>query len=325
MAAGSLIGFALAFVLVTWTLSAVAAAVVRGQRRRLAAAGPAVERRAAALALLLPPALALVAMVSVGLAPLQGIDHCEAHGHHLHLCLVHGAAWATRPLAVALATGVAVMLALGAWSGLGGLRRTRAAVRALARAGSHRRVAGVDVVVAPFDRRLSFTAGVWRPRIYVSSAVWERLDEDERAALLAHEVAHARGRDVLCGLVLAAAGALGAPGVAGALERRWRAATERLRDREAAEVVGDPALVGAALVAVARVPAAPAFAGALDATADGELAGRVDALLAGGTDGVAAARRLARVAAPASLAASLTLIVWSEPVHHALETLLAIL
>ena len=325
IAAGSLVGFVLAFVLLAWALSAAAAGVVRSSRRRLAAAGPAAERRAAALALLAPPLLALAVVVSIGVTPFHRADHCEVHGHHLHLCMTHGAAWASQPFAVAIVTGVLAMLAIRAGSGIGALVRTRRAVQALARTGSHRRVAGIDVVVAPFERRLSFTAGVRTPRIFLSTAVWDRLDEDERAALLAHEVAHARGRDVLWGMVLAAAAALGAPGLARSLRQRWRAATERLRDRQAAEVVGDPALVGAALLAVARVPAAPAFAGALDATADGELTERVDALLANGGDGADGARRIARVVVPALVGLTLAQAVWSEPLHHALETVLAIL
>lgn len=43
----------------------------------------------------------------------------------------------------------------------------------------------------------AWTAGIFRPRIYLSEHVYERLGEGEREALLAHEQAHVRNNDLL--------------------------------------------------------------------------------------------------------------------------------
>lgn len=323
-APGSLVGFALAFLVVAWATSTAALLLHGALRARLSAAGPATERLTAAFGLVAPPLLAFIAVTSVALAPLSSVDHCEGHGHHLHLCLTHGAEWATRPVAVAMVAGCATLLVLAACTGAAGIVRTRRTLRALRRGGETRCIEGIDVVIVPFERRLSFTAGLVRPSVYVSTAVWSRLDDDERRALLAHELAHARGRDVLWTLVLSTAVHLGAPRLARRLESRWRAATERLRDQDAAHAVGDPALVGAALVSVARVPAAPSLAGTMDASGDDDLVARVDALLGGGPDGTYAARRLMRAGTAAITIVAVALVIWSEPVHHGLETLLAV-
>lgn len=325
VAPGSLVGFALAFAVVALAVSIVGALAFRCARRRLVAAGPAAERRGAGIALLAPPLLAGATVVAAAVAPFAA-DHCAVHGHHLHLCLAHGAAWASRPLAVAVVAGLAALIVIAAAGGVAGALRTRRLTRALRRAGTIHRDGDIEVVVAPFARRLAFTAGVVRPRVYVSTAVWARLADDERRALIAHEVAHARGGDVRWGWLIAAASSLGAPRVAAELRRAWHAATERLRDAEAARAVGDQAVVGAAMLAVARVPAAAAPAGAVAATAeaDADLAMRIDALLAGGSDGVARSRAITRVALAGFAAAVAALVIWSEPVHHALETLLAV-
>jgi hypothetical protein len=54
-----------------------------------------------------------------------------------------------------------------------------------------------DVVVIDDGRLLAFCAGLVRPRVYISRAVIERLDERAVAAVLAHERHHARRRDPL--------------------------------------------------------------------------------------------------------------------------------
>lgn len=53
------------------------------------------------------------------------------------------------------------------------------------------------LVIVRADRPLAFCAGLLRPRIYLSTGALQLLDEDERAAVVAHERHHARRRDPL--------------------------------------------------------------------------------------------------------------------------------
>lgn len=103
----------------------------------------------------------------------------------------------------------------------------------------------------------AFTAGWWRPTVYVARALAERLTPAELAAVLAHEAAHVRRRDPLrLSTLRFAAHAL-----------FWIPALRRLADDVADEAevqaddaaaTRDPIALAAALVAVAAWPAAGA-------------------------------------------------------------------
>ena len=90
IAAGSLIGFALVFIVSTWLASALATTWAASSARYLSSKGPAAEKRAAALALIAPPIAG--AAVTISLAGASWLfaagDHCGSHGQHLHLCAV---------------------------------------------------------------------------------------------------------------------------------------------------------------------------------------------------------------------------------------------
>ena len=58
-------------------------------------------------------------------------------------------------------------------------------------------VARPRVVVCAEDRPLAFTAGLWRPRVLLSSWMVTHLDRHELEAVLAHELAHAARHDFL--------------------------------------------------------------------------------------------------------------------------------
>lgn len=324
IAAASLIGFVLALVTATWLASALAAGTVLLARRRLASLGPAAERAAAAASLVLGP-LAGLAVVAVlagqSLVVLFGgaADHCPDHGHHLHLCLVHGAAWAHAPWAVAavFALGALAVAALARAV----LARVRAA-RGLRRLERLARPAGDDLLVAPAHTAFCFVAGLGRPRVFVSSAAWSALEEPERRAVLAHERAHIAHRDLVTRALLGVAALLGAPILAPRVLALWSRATERLRDHDAARVV-DPTTVARALVALARLAARPAPVG-LSFVASTDLVDRVEALLAGRPNGAAAARRLLRTAAAVLAGVAVAAIAFADPLHHLLETLLGV-
>lgn len=324
IALASLIGFALVFLMVSVALSVLAGAMVRLARQPMQAAGAAVERVAATAALVLPPALAMSVTAALlghsAFGAAWGLpDHCSQHGHHLHLCLFHGGSWAHHLWAVGTVVAAGVLVVLRAGSRVRRLWAGRRLLRTLGHVSETTAPDGVRIV--PAQRDFCFSAGLLAPRIFCSRASWDRLTEDERAAVVAHERAHIGHGDLWRRAVLGLLAILGAPGVGGALLGRWERASERLCDRRAAESVGDPTVVARALLALAGrqrsgLVVGPAF------VSDGDVVGRVEALLAGGSDGSAAARALGRIVILAAVIATALAMAASDPLHHGLETLL---
>jgi hypothetical protein len=321
--AGSLVGFALAFLATSWALSALLATGVFLARRVGAGRRAAFDRQLATLAIAVPPTLAaaLVAALVVLSMSVAGTpaDHCALHGHHLHLCLVHGADWSGAPVPIAILAGgsvfVVARLSSIAWSQI-------AAARALRLLGRRATECDAGALLVPSARPFVFVAGLLSPRIFVSTAAWEGLGPVNGAAALAHERAHLRAGDVARRCALGMAAAFGAPVAAGAMLRRWDHATETLRDQEAAGEVGDPAIVATALVSMARLgTTAPGWAVAPMAPAE-RLAERIEAVLAGPVAGDRRlARRVDRATKLASMAVAALCVIFADPLHHALETL----
>ena len=322
MATGSLVGFGLALVAAIWTVSLAlgASALLLS---RMARRDPALERAAASIALVAPPILGAAAVVAIlvhsfAAAGSDG-DHCGGHAHHLHLCVVHGAAWAANAWAVAaLAAASALMLARVVFLVASFVRGSRAI-------GDLRRVAVETdgVFLVPSDRLFVFTAGIWRGATFASSAAWRALGPDERAAALAHERAHQESRDLLrrSGLALLAIAA--APLIGRRMLSVWDSATERLRDRDAATAVGDETSVASALVALARASSAcPAWSAPL-APAD-ELSLRVESVLDERGPRVRAGARVVMAAGIILAAAIPVAFVVADPLHHLLETVLGV-
>lgn len=324
--AASLVGFALAFVVVSAGLSLLAGLAVWAFGRRLGRAGPAAERSAAGAGLVLPPALALVMTAALvgrsALGPWLGVpDHCAGHAHHLHLhlCLFHGSAWAERHWALGLVAGAFLLLAVRMGSRLRRMTHARRLLRALEVVSEPAAAKGVRIVSSPRD--FCFTAGIVDPRVFVSRTTWDRLASDQRAAVLAHEQAHIAQGDLWRRAGLGMLSALGAPVVASGLLRLWDGATERLCDRAAARLVGDRLVVASALLALVGRQQAPAAVGAAFTTGN-DVVGRVEALLDGALEDGAAVRWLRRaLTVTIALAAALVLLA-ADPLHHGLETLL---
>jgi hypothetical protein len=317
----SLIGFGLTLIAAAWLASALLCAGVLLAGRWLRMRGPAAERAAATAALLLGPLLGLmIVAVLAGHSLLWGaVDHCAAHGHHPHLCLVHGTGWTELPWAVMgfamLATFVASRL----------VHRIASALhshRALRRLGRLARSAGEGVMVVPADSWFCFVAGLRWPRIYMSSAAWAGLDAEQRRAVIAHERAHLDAGDLPRGALLALAAVIGAPLLAGRVLAMWRSAAERHCDQRAARVV--PATVVAqAMVTMSRSQGAVPAGFAFDPGA--ELARRVEGLLDGGPSGEPAARRLSVSGAVLAAGTAALLIAFADPLHHLVETLFGVL
>ena len=133
----------------------------------------------------------------------------------------------------------------------------------------------------PTERPLCFTAGVLRPRIYISIGLLRELSSRDREAVLAHETAHVRRRDGGMNALLAGFYTLFPLPGSSLVLHEWERAAERACDVEAAQRVGDPCDVAAALVKVARLMDPRTLPGAAYFAASGEdVAGRVHALLA---------------------------------------------
>lgn len=131
-----------------------------------------------------------------------------------------------------------------------------------------------DLRLLPFDGPVAFTAGLVHPVIVVSDGLMRALAPDERAAVLAHEHAHAsRRHTTVLSAARVVARALGfVPGVRVSVELLVTALEARA-DEDAVDAVGDPLVVARALATTARLslegPAAVAGIG------DGEIGYRI--------------------------------------------------
>lgn len=316
---GTVVGFAVVFVLVAWTLSALIAVAMRAAGGTLRRLGPVAERRVTVLAAALPVLAALAVVATLLVVSLAGDDHCPAHDHHAHLCLTHGDDWANQPWAVALvaAAGAVLLARLALYTGA--LLRGR---RAVARLRSASTVID-DIRIVESERPFCFVAGIRRPEIYASSTAWHGLGELERDAMLAHERGHVRNDDLRWRAGLEVLTSFGAPLTPAPLLARWEHATERLRDRDAADTVGSTESVARAMVRMCRLglPRIPSGATSF-IPAPVALDDRVEALLAEGPRGDDAARMLVTAWLVLVGVVAVAIATHAEPLHHVLESLL---
>jgi Zn-dependent protease with chaperone function len=323
-----LIGFALTFVTASWLISMLLGGAVLLAGGWLRRSGAGADRRAAASAIVLPPLLGLmVVAVLAGYSAFGAwfgvVDHCPVHDHHLHLCLFHGAEWTSQVWAV---TAVAFLGTLGGVRVIhhaAGLWRARLDLRRIARVSRRVDSPVGELLLAPASRRFCFVAGLIRPRIFVSTAAWECLDDEERLAMLTHERAHADQGDMWKRSALGLLATFGAPVVAAHLVARWSRATERLCDHRAASAPGGPDPVARALVNLSGARATrPAISGACFVPTARDLVDRVEAVLSGAGDGRVVAQRIGLAVALGSASAVAAATALAHPIHHAFETLL---
>lgn len=288
---------------------------------------PAATRARVVLAVLASPWLAGLGLGLVALLPgvlalaWPSLDHCARHGDgHLHLCFVHGPRVVELGLAWLLLAGVLgpALLSLGR-SGAR-IRHGRRLLSALRRGARPLGSAAHQVIDA--DAPIALTAGLLRPRVYVTTGLLDDLDEPARQAVFAHEAAHVRRRDPLTKLLGELAAALHLPAARAMLLSDLSLACEEACDEAAAAAVGDRTTVAATLVRLGRLverfPLAPA---ALVARfGDSSIAARVHALLA-------PPRPVPRLPSGSGITAALfvTAAACAGPIHHLTETVLATL
>ena len=261
------------------------------------------------------PGILGVAVLAATLLPAAGlgVDHCLAHDpHHPHLCPHH---LQTVPGLFVIA--VASLLAIRAAHGIA--RALRAALlsartsRTLA--DGSRRVG--DLLVFESDEPQAFVLGLLSPRIHASTGLLA-LGPRVLEAVLAHERAHARRRDLLWRGLFSLLGVGHLPFIASRLARRIAAAQEMAADEEAACAVRDRVQVAEALVSLTRAQAraCPGLS-----FTHGDVKARVKLLLDPGEASSVASFALAALVTGAVVAIG----AWSARVHHAVETLLGAL
>lgn len=280
-----------------------------------------------ALSILLPLAVALAAGMALFLPTPFAACHCATHDHHPHLCFSHPS------LAEPLLVPASVLVGLWLLSiAPGAVRLSLALVRSARRIRAVRRLTPVrvgetEVRFVDSGLAMAFTAGVRSPIIVLDRAMWAALGERDREAVLHHERGHVVRADPLTSLVLRA-GLVLQPWLPRSLFERWQHAAELDCDRHAAEHVGDPSAVAAALVSVGRLrnalPVADqALLGVFGAAG---LEDRVTALL-DEAPAPGSSRRNDVVAILIPLLGVLALVtVWpGDLLHHAVETVIGLL
>ncbi len=313
MSAGSVVGFGAVFVLVCMASAVVGVVVLRLVRP----CSPAVDRILALLVAAAPVVLGLTVVGVLAVGSLMGPDHCDVHGHHAHLCLVHGAPWLDRLWALAVVATMTAVVAARAGELVITLVRGRRLVARLERAVPDAQ----DIAIVPSTRPFCFVAGIARPRIYASTAARGALAPAEWTAMLAHERGHVTHHDLRWRLALELCLLVAPPGLAAWVRDRWELATERLRDADAAAVTGSDAVAGA-LVQMARAVMVPGLTAAFRAPVSTALAARVNALLDREPRGEGRARVIRNVALAALVVSIVGLAATAGHVHHTLETLL---
>jgi Zn-dependent protease with chaperone function len=197
--------------------------------------------------------LCLVPSLSAALWP--ALDHCTAHAdEHLHLCLIHPPAVALGSMAQLAAAAFLVFVLVRGVPGVVRVARAHVVLARLRRVSSPvpPDLRGVDT-----DAAFSFTGGLLRSDIYLSRGLRDGLDPTQLAAVLEHERAHVRRRDILRRHAARLGALFHGPATGRGLLAALDLACEEACDEEAATRLGDRARVAQAIVAAARLPRRP--------------------------------------------------------------------
>jgi Zn-dependent protease with chaperone function len=310
------LGFAWLTALLSLALWPLCARALRGRH-------PLVRARAAfafALAPVVVPLVLLALCLAPGVASWLGLheDHCLHHAEHAHLCVAHPTLALSVPLAGLLGlAGVAIVAAV-----VQGGRRLARSQRELAALPPRPADAfAPDVRLVRSTRPFSVTFGLWRPQIWLSTALADVLPQRQLDAVLAHERAHARRRDALRRLLAGVAALVHWPSLRRTLQAELALASEQACDEAAARHVGDRLAVAETILAVERLLArsrAPEHV-ALASFAGSAVESRVRSLVAGAPP--EPARGSLWWLAPAAIAVAVVLI---DPLHHATEHVLGL-
>lgn len=302
-------------------LAALAYPLARSRLTRLTAA----ERAGFTMVWIALPVLLSVALTAACLMPslvallADGIgDHCLSHpDDHVHLCLVH------QPAGQGSVAGWGLLVAIGLL-----------ALQPLVRAGrslmaAHRAVAPLldqarsdaqlGVAWVRCSLPVALTVGLLRPRVLVSEALRTELSQPLLDAVIAHERAHERKRDVATRALASLLVRFHLPHLREVLLEDLVVATELAADAAAAEAVGSPLCVADAILAVEHLADTAPPRGLALAFGEASVGARIEALLAPALP-PRRRNRIAWAAGGAALASAL-----AAPLHHAVETALTAL
>ncbi len=278
-------------------------------------------RRLAALAI----APAAIPTVLLGLCVLPGAlgflsgrgDHCPVHLDHPHLCLVH----ASVTLSPALVVGLLLFLALlfpvcrKGTRAVGRARRERLGLEAAATGQSFSQ-SRLTRSAIPF----ALTGGWIRPRIWLSTALFDALPPVGRKIVIAHERAHVERRDPLLWAVASTLAGLHLPGTRHPLLARLRLAAEQDCDERAAARIGDRLEVAETLLFVERL-----MKGCEGAPSSGSHAALTGSTVPRRVQSLISAKPEEPKEFPSGLVAAAIALVagfGAAPLHHAAEHLL---
>jgi hypothetical protein len=274
----------------------------------------------------LTPAFVVVVALGAALSPsallalgFDVVDHCPAHVHHPHLCVLHFTG--LTPTGAVL--GAAAIAIFGVRAALLAGRHLRMAtsIARLERMGTRQTDGRFPLVRLPGSARLCHAVGIFEKRVLVSTVVADGLSEEAWRAVRAHEEEHLARRDPLASLLVEVGLLFVPPFLSGALGAAFRRAAEAACDAAAARRLGDGVKIAEGLLQAARLLGATPSVLPAPAAAAAPLEDRVRELLE---------RPLARgrpsfafAAAAALLFVLLALaVVEAGSIHHALETLL---
>lgn len=207
--------------------------------------------------------------------------HCHNHAERLpHICLVNPLVSGSETIPWYFVAVLAFLLACILT--VPGVHLYRVG-RLKARLYAGRRT-GTEYDLVVWKKPAAFTAGFWRPRIFLSTSLVQALPPKHIQVILAHENGHVHHRDPLRQYLGFALSFFHFPKTRKCILEDLILATEQACDEEAARKTGDRLQVAEAILAVERMlqgwpksgePAAAGFAGNNSAL-------RIEALLAGG-------------------------------------------
>lgn len=290
---------------------------------------PPTTRAGLLLALACAPAVVGLGLLILTLSPSLthllglGADHCQAHGHHAHFCLVHAPLLVGTDLdrSILSTSGIAILL-LGIGVSLR-LRRVQRVVRVLRTTQvpgpMHQPYSVVDSPIA-----FALTAGLVRQAIYLSSRLLSELSPAELAVVVHHEQTHCRRRDALRLFIADLLSRLHLPPLRRCLLADLHLASEQACDEQAALTTGDRLRVAETILKVVRFsgPARPASDSLLPTVTGSDVQARVDALLRP-TQTPSGKPRLSALLGMGLL--STFSYVYADGLHHAVESALHLL
>lgn len=306
--------------------SVIASATVPTSLKVAAPWSPQAKYRLLLLHALLPAILALAGVVATLLPSLLALlwpsfDHCMVHpGEHLHLCLAHLPEPVGNLGSRLCLLGAGVFIVLHAARGIAMLyNAVLLSSRLVARAHPMPHL-GARVVMS--TQPLCLLVGVLRPTVLISQGLLQELTAEQLDAVLLHERAHARRHDTLLRLVARATTLLLWRPTRRRLLFELELAAEQCCDEAAACAIGDRLAMADTIIKVERLlqhppPALSALAVSFGGTTVPQ---RVTSLL----EPQRPESRKVPLLAVLFLALAL-LFTSSAPIHHATETLLAVL